>query len=142
MNISSGRALVSRGQTLAEELALRYLGGAIGNFKAPYLSHVPGTVPRISRPCIRDQEDMALPAGFDQCLELLRKGRSDNELFAGLLLVRQSFLSAHPFTPTHLVQVTRLVQANQIDGETRRRIFDAVGFDFLNRLIATSRRNK
>ena len=42
-------------------------------------------------------------------------------------------------TISFVVQITRLVQANQVDGETRRRIFDAVGFDFLNRLIATSR---
>ncbi|XP_062513871.1 neurochondrin-like [Corticium candelabrum] len=59
-------------------------------------------------------------SGLEQYLDRLRKARSDNEIFACLLVI------------------TRLVQANQVDGETRRRIFDAVGFDFLNRLIATS----
>jgi hypothetical protein len=63
---------------------------------------------------------MAMSKGLEQCLEMLRRSRTDNERFAGLLLV------------------TRLVQANEIDGETRRRIFEAVGFSFLNRLIATS----
>lgn len=91
------------------------------------------------------QSSMAVPPRLEHCLELLRKARSDNELFAGLLLVRQtihvtvSSKTPRGATQSICLQVTRLVQANQIDGETRRRIFDAVGFDFLNRLIATSK---
>ncbi|XP_070553486.1 neurochondrin-like isoform X1 [Ptychodera flava] len=56
----------------------------------------------------------------DICLAALRSANSDTEVFAALLLV------------------TKLVKAESTDAETRRKIFDAVGFTFLNRLLNTT----
>ncbi|XP_035682489.1 neurochondrin-like [Branchiostoma floridae] len=57
---------------------------------------------------------------LDRCLQMLRQARSDSEQFAALLLV------------------TKMVQAQQTDASTRRRIFDAVGFTFPNRLLKSA----
>ncbi|XP_066285839.1 neurochondrin-like isoform X3 [Branchiostoma lanceolatum] len=54
---------------------------------------------------------------LDRCLQMLRQARSDSEQFAALLLV------------------TKMVQAQETDASTRRKIFDAVGFTFPNRLL-------
>ncbi|XP_078682469.1 neurochondrin-like isoform X2 [Branchiostoma floridae x Branchiostoma belcheri] len=54
---------------------------------------------------------------LDRCLQTLRQARSDSEQFAALLLV------------------TKMVQAQETDAATRRKIFDAVGFTFPNRLL-------
>ena len=43
----------------------------------------------------------------------------------------------HPADRTYLPQVTKAVKAGDIDAKTRRRIFDAVGFTFPNRLLTT-----
>lgn len=45
--------------------------------------------------------------------------------------------SFHPADRTYLPQVTKAVKAGDIDAKTRRRIFDAVGFTFPNRLLTT-----
>ncbi|XP_077861911.1 neurochondrin-like [Saccoglossus kowalevskii] len=57
---------------------------------------------------------------LDRCLAALRAAKSDTEVFAALLLV------------------TKLVKADSTNTEVRRKIFDAVGFTFLNRLLNTS----
>ncbi|XP_065838782.1 neurochondrin-like isoform X5 [Oscarella lobularis] len=62
---------------------------------------------------------MAAASDLERCLRLLNSSTSDNEVFAGLLLV------------------TRIAKANELNAETRRRIFDAVGFKFLDRLLNT-----
>ncbi|XP_022086711.1 neurochondrin-like [Acanthaster planci] len=53
----------------------------------------------------------------DTCLQALERASSDNEVFAALLLV------------------ANVVQAETTDAATRKRIFDAVGFQFINRLL-------
>lgn len=42
----------------------------------------------------------------------------------------------YAYTPL-LPQVTKLVRSGEVGGEERRRVFDAVGFSFINRLLAT-----
>ncbi|XP_069751774.1 neurochondrin [Narcine bancroftii] len=64
-------------------------------------------------------EDEASNKTLERCLEVLRNAKNDNEQFAALLLV------------------TKVVRAGETDAETRRRIFDAIGFSFLNRLLIT-----
>ncbi|KAM8977390.1 neurochondrin [Pelodytes ibericus] len=54
---------------------------------------------------------------LDRCLEVLRGAKSDSEQFAALLLV------------------TKCARAGELDDVTRRKIFDAVGFSFPNRLL-------
>ncbi|XP_063810514.1 neurochondrin [Pseudophryne corroboree] len=54
---------------------------------------------------------------LDRCLEVLKAAKSDSEQFAALLLV------------------TKCARAGELDAETRRRIFNAVGFTFPNRLL-------
>ncbi|XP_038055249.1 neurochondrin-like [Patiria miniata] len=53
----------------------------------------------------------------DTCLQALERASSDTEVFAALLLV------------------AKIVQAENTDAATRKRIFDAVGFRFINRLL-------
>lgn len=36
------------------------------------------------------------------------------------------------------LQVAKMIKANEIDNQGRRRVFETVGFTFLNRLLATS----
>ncbi|XP_069478697.1 neurochondrin [Ambystoma mexicanum] len=57
---------------------------------------------------------------LERCLEVLRAAKDDNEQFAALLLV------------------TKLVRAGEVDAQTRRRIFEAVGFTFPNRLLSSN----
>ncbi|NWS73761.1 NCDN protein, partial [Crotophaga sulcirostris] len=54
-----------------------------------------------------------------RCLGVLRDARNDSEQFAALLLV------------------TKAVRAGEVDAKTRRQIFDAIGFTFPNRLLAS-----
>ncbi|XP_071992952.1 neurochondrin isoform X2 [Engystomops pustulosus] len=54
---------------------------------------------------------------LERCLEVLRTAKNDSEQFAALLLV------------------TKCARAQELDNETRHRIFDAVGFTFPNRLL-------
>ncbi|XP_053123171.1 neurochondrin [Hemicordylus capensis] len=56
---------------------------------------------------------------LERCLDVLKDASNDSEQFAALLLV------------------TKAAKAGEIDSSTRRRIFDAVGFTFPNRLLAT-----
>uniref|UniRef100_A0A8C5LNT3 Neurochondrin n=1 Tax=Leptobrachium leishanense TaxID=445787 RepID=A0A8C5LNT3_9ANUR len=56
-------------------------------------------------------------ATLDRCLEVLREAKSDSEQFAALLLV------------------TKCARASDLDDGIRRKIFDAVGFTFPNRLL-------
>ncbi|XP_019403296.1 PREDICTED: neurochondrin isoform X2 [Crocodylus porosus] len=56
---------------------------------------------------------------LERCLDVLRDAKNDSEQFAALLLV------------------TKAVRAGEVDCKTRRRIFDAVGFTFPNRLLAS-----
>ena len=44
---------------------------------------------------------------------------------------------ATTYTRPLLPQVTKLVRSGEVGGEERRRVFDAVGFSFINRLLAT-----
>ena len=39
---------------------------------------------------------------------------------------------------TRLLQVAKLVNSSDIGADGRKKIFDAVGFSFINRLLATS----
>ncbi|XP_060703485.1 neurochondrin [Hemiscyllium ocellatum] len=64
-------------------------------------------------------EDMARNKTLDRCLQVLQEAKNDSEQFAALLLV------------------TKVVKAGEIDAATRRRIFDAIGFSFPNRLLIT-----
>ncbi|NXS44991.1 NCDN protein, partial [Balaeniceps rex] len=56
-----------------------------------------------------------------RCLGVLRDARNDSEQFAALLLV------------------TKAVRAGEVDAKTRRQIFDAIGFTFPNRLLASGK---
>nr|XP_023421548.1 neurochondrin [Cavia porcellus] len=56
---------------------------------------------------------------LERYLGALREAKNDSEQFAALLLV------------------TKAVKAGDIDAKTRRRIFDAVGFTFPNRLLTS-----
>ncbi|KAM4794803.1 neurochondrin [Rhinophrynus dorsalis] len=64
-----------------------------------------------------DQGEGAKNPTLERCLEVLRGAQSDSEQFAALLLV------------------TKCARAGELDDGTRRRIFDAVGFTFPNRLL-------
>ena len=59
-------------------------------------------------------------SSVQKCISLLKAARNDNERFAALLLV------------------TQLVHSNSLDKTARRSLFDAVGFNFLNRLLKSS----
>ncbi|XP_072040851.1 neurochondrin-like [Amphiura filiformis] len=73
---------------------------------------IEGTIPR-------SDEDKA--KAVDKCLQVLSRAKTDTEIFAALLLV------------------TKLVQAEDTDAASRRKIFNGVGFTFLNRLIKTDK---
>ncbi|XP_041068045.1 neurochondrin isoform X1 [Carcharodon carcharias] len=68
-------------------------------------------------PCVT--EDGTRSKALERCLQVLQDAKNDSEQFAALLLV------------------TKVVKAGEIDAETRRRIFDAIGFSFPNRLLIT-----
>ncbi|KAG8451425.1 hypothetical protein GDO86_003583 [Hymenochirus boettgeri] len=63
-----------------------------------------------------EQSDAKNPS-LERCLDVLLGAQNDSEQFAALLLV------------------TKCAQAGELDSQTRRRIFDAVGFTFPNRLL-------
>ncbi|XP_078537272.1 neurochondrin [Lissotriton helveticus] len=67
----------------------------------------PGTAEHTSNPVL------------ERCLEVLRSAKDDNEQFAALLLV------------------TKAVRAGELEAQTRKKIFEAVGFTFPNRLLAS-----
>lgn len=56
---------------------------------------------------------------LERCLKVLQDAKNDSEQFAALLLV------------------TKVVKAGETDADSRRRIFDAIGFAFPNRLLIT-----
>ncbi|NWS40469.1 NCDN protein, partial [Probosciger aterrimus] len=56
-----------------------------------------------------------------RCLDVLRDARNDSEQFAALLLV------------------TKAVRAGEVDAKTRRQIFNAIGFTFPTRLLASGK---
>ncbi|KAJ7304392.1 hypothetical protein JRQ81_011947 [Phrynocephalus forsythii] len=58
-------------------------------------------------------------AALERCLNVFRDASNDSEQLAALLLV------------------TKAVKAGEINSKTRRRIFDAVGFTFPNRLLTS-----
>ncbi|XP_048469047.1 neurochondrin isoform X2 [Rhincodon typus] len=64
-------------------------------------------------------EDLARNKTLGRCLQVLQDAKNDSEQFAALLLV------------------TKVVKAGEIDAAARRRIFDAIGFSFPNRLLVT-----
>nr|XP_056703117.1 neurochondrin [Euleptes europaea] len=68
---------------------------------------------------IPDDNESSKNATLERCLNMLRDARNDSEQFAALLLV------------------TKAAKAGDVDSKTRRRIFDAVGFTFPNRLLSS-----
>nr|XP_033810025.1 neurochondrin [Geotrypetes seraphini]XP_033810026.1 neurochondrin [Geotrypetes seraphini] len=66
-----------------------------------------------------DAQESARSLTLERCLEVLRDAKNDSEQFAALLLV------------------TKAVRASDVDAKTRRRIFNAVGFTFPNRLLVS-----
>ena len=89
-----------------------------------------------------------------RCAKLFRTAKTDNERLAALFMVSvscQLFLSAdrkpqccqailiHTCFTNILYQVTKLVNSENTDRSTRRKLFDVVGFTFINRLLATSK---
>ena len=82
---------------------------------------------------------MAAASDLERCLRLLNSSTSDNEVFAGLLLVRKASFSPRIRPKGSIFEVTRIAKANELNAETRRRIFDAVGFKFLDRLLNTGK---
>ena len=59
------------------------------------------------------------PIALQKCISIFKNAKTDNERFAGLVLV------------------TQLVQSNTLNPADRRKLFDAVGFTFINRLLGT-----
>ena len=55
-----------------------------------------------------------------RCLRLIKDSRNDNEMFAALLVV------------------AKVVKSDQLTDPARKRIFEAIGFAFINRLLITS----
>lgn len=54
-----------------------------------------------------------------KCLRLIQNSQNDSEMFAALLIVAKA------------------VKSNEVDDTTRRKLFDAIGFTFINRLLIT-----
>ncbi len=77
---------------------------------------------------------------LSQCLSILTKASSDNEKMAAMLVV--SFTK--PKCPVAVLnfadslQAAKLIKSGDIGSEDRKKIFNAIGFNFLNRLLATS----
>ena len=81
---------------------------------------------------------------LNQCLSILSKATSDNEKMAAMLVV-----SLHIFQNDQLsrfialmqwdMQAAKLIKSGEIGNDDRRKIFNAVGFNFLNRLLVTSK---
>ncbi|XP_047502723.1 neurochondrin homolog [Penaeus chinensis] len=66
------------------------------------------------------QEPCLMPNPIERGIMILRRANSDTEKFAALLMV------------------TKLIKAEQLDEDSKKRIMDAVGLDFLARLLKTS----
>lgn len=69
--------------------------------------------------CAPGQSENNSQSSLQKCISVLKAARNDNERFAALLLV------------------TQLVHSNSVDSSGRRQLFDAVGFNFINRLLGT-----
>ncbi|XP_063605407.1 neurochondrin homolog [Penaeus indicus] len=65
-------------------------------------------------------EPCIMPNPIERGIMILRRANSDTEKFAALLMV------------------TKLIKAEQLDEDSKKRIMDAVGLDFLARLLKTS----
>ncbi|ROT71056.1 putative neurochondrin-like [Penaeus vannamei] len=65
-------------------------------------------------------EPCLMPNPIERGIMILRRANSDTEKFAALLMV------------------TKLIKAEQLDEDSKKRIMDAVGLDFLARLLKTS----
>lgn len=65
-----------------------------------------------------DNDDLS--SSMQRCLNALREARNDSEQFAALLLV------------------TKMLAVENTNARKRRRIFDAIGFTFINRLLLPS----
>ncbi|XP_071499941.1 neurochondrin-like [Diadema antillarum] len=65
-------------------------------------------------------ETSGVSAQLDRCLDVLKAAKTDTEKFAALMLV------------------TKIVKAEESDAAMRKKIFDAVGFTFLSRLLTSS----
>lgn len=59
----------------------------------------------------------AIPASVQKCVEILKAAKSDNEKLAGLFMV------------------TKLIKGADCNSTARKALFDAIGFDFLKRLL-------
>ena len=55
----------------------------------------------------------------NKCLRLIENSQNDSEMFAALLIVAKA------------------VKSNEVDDAARRKLFDAIGFTFINRLLIT-----
>lgn len=88
---------------------------------------------------------------LERCIKLIKNAKTDNEMMAALMLVStiimnnklclgdQSLTTAWDLMDlTRLLQVAKLVNSSDIGADGRKKIFDAVGFSFINRLLATS----
>ena len=54
-----------------------------------------------------------------KCLRLIQNSQNDSEMFAALLIV------------------AKVVKSNEVDDAARRKLFEAIGFTFINRLLIT-----
>ena len=73
---------------------------------------------------------------MDHCLRILKAASTDTEKMAGLMLVMVIALFVQ-FLIALFFEVAKTIKSNKIDEEGRRRVFESVGFTFLNRLLAT-----
>lgn len=75
-----------------------------------------------------------------EALRHLQKATSDNERIAALLLVSGWWLcTVSTADLCVMLQVAKVVRSGEVGPEERRRVFDAVGFSFINRLLNTSK---
>ena len=75
-----------------------------------------------------------------EALKHLEKATSDSERIAALLLVSgQWVVAAHSAHSCATLQVAKVVKSGEVSQEDRRKVFDAVGFSFINRLLSTSK---
>lgn len=83
---------------------------------------------------------------LDHCIKLIRNAKTDNEMMAALMLVSTIIMNNNcawrsdsclnlVLTP---LQVAKLVNSSDIGADGRKKVFDAVGFSFINKLLATS----
>lgn len=97
-------------------------------------------------------ETAAAPAGcasmeLGKCISMLINATTDNEKMAALMIVSLAGAASckaltlvkisQPSPSCDWSQVAKLIKADDIGAEGRRKVLDAVGFNFLNRLLAT-----